>query len=130
MNRLALALVLYAVAAFAGEYTTEKEPVPIHRPEACYTEEARRAGVQGDVMLSAEIHPDGLLHSIRVTRSLEPGLDANAMESLKMWRFKPAENHGEPVIAPVIIQVNFRLSGANFRCVSAPRSGTDQNGRK
>lgn len=130
MNHLAVALVLSAVATFAEKYTIEKKPVPVEIPRACYTEEARQARVEGDVLLNADIYPDGLPHSIRLKRSLEPGLDASAIETVKQWRFKPGEKHGQPVIAPVSIIVNFRLSDPTQRCVTAAGRGEDQHGRE
>ena len=84
-------------------------PVAIYRPEPPYSEDARRAKLQGTVVLLLEIDATGHAQNIRVVRSLGLGLDERAMETVKTWRFKPASRDGRPVPATATIEVNFRL---------------------
>jgi TonB family protein len=44
-----------------------------------------------------------------IYRMLGEGLDANAMEAIRSWRFKPATKDGKPVAVYSMIEVNFRL---------------------
>jgi TonB family protein len=37
------------------------------------------------------------------------GLDENAMEGVKRWRFNPATRNGEPVAVEMKIEVSFNL---------------------
>jgi periplasmic protein TonB len=37
------------------------------------------------------------------------GLDENAMETVKQWRFSPAMRNGEPVAVAMSIEVSFNL---------------------
>jgi hypothetical protein len=41
--------------------------------------------------------------------SLDPGLDASAMEAIGTWLFRPAMKDGEAVPCKANIEVNFRL---------------------
>jgi len=74
-----------------------------------YTQEARAAKIQGVVILSVEIDEYGHAQNITVTRSLDPGLDANAAAAVEVWTFQPGEKDGKPVRVAATIEVNFRL---------------------
>ena len=84
-------------------------PRLIYKVEPEYTEEARKAELQGTVMLSVEVWEDGLAHNIRVLRSLGLGLDEKAVEAVEQWKFSPGEKDGKPVKVLAQIQVSFRL---------------------
>lgn len=77
--------------------------------EPGYSERARKAGLEGVVMLSIEIWEDGRPHNIRVMRGLGLGLDEQAVEAVKQWRFSPGEKDGKPVKVQAQIEVTFRL---------------------
>ncbi len=85
-------------------------PVPIERSEPAYTEAARDAHIEGRVVLSVVITSEGRVDNVKVARSLDPGLDQNAIEALKTWRFKPGEKDGQPVNVRATIEINFRLN--------------------
>lgn len=84
-------------------------PRAIYDPEPEYSEEARKARYQGQVVLRCVIGPDGRAHDIIVQRSLGMGLDEKAIESVKQWKFEPARKDGQAVAVYVDIMVNFRL---------------------
>ena len=77
-----------------GRGTTPRLIVKVE-PE--YTGETRAAKVQGTALVGAEVWPDGQVHNLRVKKSLDPGLDASAIEAIQRWRFEPGEKHGRPV---------------------------------
>ena len=77
--------------------------------EPAYSEKARQARVQGVVMLSVEIWPDGRPLNIRVVRSLGWGLDEEAVKAVRQWRFYPGTLEGNPVRVQAQIEVSFRL---------------------
>jgi TonB family protein len=87
-------------------------PAVIQKSSPEYTEQARRAGIEGTVLLRVEIGTDGRAHGIHVIRGLGFGLDTKAVESVRQWRFQPATRDGIPVPAPATIEVNFKLSEA------------------
>ena len=74
-----------------------------------YSEEARRAGTQGIVVLHLVVDAQGGPHNVRVIRSLGMGLDEKAIEAVRQYRFNPATYEGHPVPVQINIEVNFRL---------------------
>lgn len=84
-------------------------PRVVSKIEPGYTQEARDAKIQGTVVLKLEIDEAGKAENIRVTRSLDEGLDAKAIEAVSQWQFEPGRLHGEPVRVEATIEVNFRL---------------------
>jgi TonB family protein len=77
--------------------------------EPQYTEEAKAAKLQGPVMLTIVVGADQRAHDIKITKSLDPGLDASAIDSIKTWRFQPGTKNGKPVPVQAKIEVNFHL---------------------
>jgi TonB family protein len=55
------------------------------------------------------IDPQGRPKNIRVTKSLDKGLDQQAIDAIEKWHFAPGIKDGKPVRAAAIIEVNFRL---------------------
>jgi periplasmic protein TonB len=84
-------------------------PRLIYKPDPEYSTEARQAKYQGTVILSLIVGADGRPRGIRVARSLGMGLDENAMEAVRQWRFEPATKDGKPVAVSVEVEVAFRL---------------------
>ena len=84
-------------------------PIVIHKVQPQYSEVARRAGVEGVVLLYAEVDTSGRAVNVRVIRSLGYGLDERAIEAVTKWRFKPALKDGEPVQVGSTFEVAFKL---------------------
>lgn len=87
-------------------------PKLLERVPAPYTNEARSAGIEGAVLLSVDIDERGIPVRARILKSLDPGLDSNAIRSLGGWRFQPATEDGKPVGSTANIEIQFRLAGA------------------
>src|SRR5688500_18466466 len=79
------------------------------RPE--YTQAAMAARIEGIVWLDLVVKTDGSVGDVRVTRSLDRvhGLDAEAVRTVRLWRFKPALRRGMPVPVRVAANVEFTL---------------------
>ncbi len=84
-------------------------PQLVYRVEPEYTEEARKAKYQGTVVLYAVVDPDGVVRTVRVTRSLGLGLDEKALQAVRQWKFRPGLRNGQPVSVAASIEVTFRL---------------------
>jgi TonB family protein len=81
---------------------------PIYQKDPEYTEEARRAGISGTVMLALTIDINGVAHDIRVLQSLGHGLDEKAVEAVQQWKWEPALEDGKPIESKIAIGVEFR----------------------
>jgi len=86
-------------------------PIAIYQPKPKYTADAMRAKVQGTVVMSAVVLPDGTVTDIKVTRSLDQsfGLDEEAKKTAAQWKFKPGTLKGEPVAVRILIELDFNL---------------------
>ena len=86
-----------------------QEPKLLHAEEPEYSDEARRARVQGTVVLAIDVDVNGRVANVRVIRSLGLGLDEKAVAAVMKWTFRPAMAGGRPVIAPAQALVTFHL---------------------
>ncbi|HKV95152.1 MAG TPA: energy transducer TonB [Candidatus Angelobacter sp.] len=86
-----------------------KPPRATYTPEPEFSEEARRAKFQGTVIMHIVIDKTGQITRIRLERPLGKGLDENAMERIKIWRFNPGIRNGQPVAVEMNIEVSFNL---------------------
>jgi TonB family protein len=110
MKQAAIAFMFAALALHAQLDLLTRPPAVIAKCAPQYTEEARRAKVEGTVVLYVRIYPDGRAKTFRVQHSLGLGLDEKAMEAVKQWRFRPGMKDGQVVTVPATIEVNFRLN--------------------
>jgi protein TonB len=88
-------------------------PVPLAgraRPE--YPPVARRAGIEGKVVLKAVIDEDGRVVSIRVLSEppIDVGFTEAAIEAVSRWRYEPGRYGGEPVAVEMTVVVDFILN--------------------
>ena len=110
MKSLAFAaLVALAQVYQAGDKTVQQKPEVIAETKPSYTAAAMRQKIQGSVEMTTVIGLDGKPADIKVVRSLDPGLDKNAIAALEKWRFKPAMKDGKPVRMLVTIEMTFAL---------------------
>jgi len=93
---------------FSPRETSQKARI-IDKPEPSYTENARKFGVQGTVVLRAVFSKDGEVTTIRVVRKLPHGLTQQAITAMRRIRFSPALKDGHPVSQYIEAQYNFNL---------------------
>ena len=98
----------YSGLAVSREKLT-RTPQVIFQVEPQYSEPARRAHIQGYVRLRIDVGLDGRPTNIRVVQPMGMGLDENAIEAVKRWRFRPALIGDRPVVAPALVEVGFHL---------------------
>jgi TonB family protein len=85
-------------------------PTCIHCPNPRFTDEAVRRHIQGIVVLSGVVTPEGRVVNISVEKTLGAGLDDQAVKVVKGWKLKPASDvDGVTVSVRVPIEVQFRL---------------------
>ena len=78
------------------------------KPDAGYTEEARRNNVSGQVVLRVLFAETGQINQISVVRGLPFGLTERAIAAARQIEFEPAELDGRKVAYPLIVVYNFR----------------------
>jgi TonB family protein len=86
-------------------------PVPLKPVDPEYTSEARLKKIQGAVEIEAIVMPDGTVGKVRIAKSLDPiyGLDQQAVNCARKWKFRPGMMNGLPVPVVVTIVLMFRL---------------------
>jgi protein TonB len=84
-------------------------PQPLRPILPRYTEAARRAGVQGTVIVEATIDEQGHATNIRIVRGLPMGLDRAAVEAIQQVTFKPAMMGNRAVKVYFNLTVNFAI---------------------
>jgi len=83
-------------------------PSPIKKSDPRYPPTLINEHVEGEVVLYAVIRADGSVDSVELVRGIDQQLDANAMEALSQWKFRPASRQGTPVDLEAIVHIPFR----------------------
>jgi TonB family protein len=86
------------------------QPEEIDRVLPRYPMTARRAGVQGPVVLRGIVRRDGTIDDVEVIKDLPYGLGDAARDAVSRWRFRPATYRGDPIDVYYTVTVNFRLT--------------------
>jgi len=66
-----------------------------------------KASLKGTAIVCGIVARDGWIHNAGIDRALGNGLDQIALETVKQWEFRPAVRDGDPVAAPISLQVKF-----------------------
>ena len=84
-------------------------PRLVREVKADYTEDARRRGVSGDVVLEIVVRRDGSVGDVKLLQGLAGGLNERAVQAVRQWRFTPAYRQGAAVDVVVEVAVEFKL---------------------
>jgi TonB family protein len=84
-------------------------PVLLREVRPDYTEQARLAHVEGDLVMEVVVGRDGVVGDVRVVHGLGYGLDERAVQAVRRWRFSPARRHGATVDVRVQVAMEFRI---------------------
>ena len=108
----------YGIGAGHGDGNGSRAPVrpggdlqpPAKRRHVApdYPDLARRAGVQGVVILECVIDPSGKVAEVRVLRG-HPLLEAAAVDAVRQWVYSPTRLNGVPVAVLLTVTVQFRI---------------------
>jgi TonB family protein len=74
-----------------------------------YTADALRQRIQGVVALEVVVSREGIPTAIRVTHSLDAGLDGEAVAAVRQWRFAPGRVGDAPVDVLVTVLMDFNV---------------------
>jgi TonB family protein len=127
MNRGSWRVLLTLIAstlAFAQDEHVGPKPAHIYHigegvslpkatflPTPEYTAEAAKKKIEGTVILSLVVLPDGTSRDITVIKGLGYGLDEQAVKAVSTWRFQPAvrQSDGEAVPISITVQTTFHV---------------------
>ncbi len=76
-----------------------------------YPEGARRAGVEGTVILDASISETGQVTRVAVEQGLPLGISEAAVAAVRHWKYHPARGRAGPVASHKKIRIAFSLGG-------------------
>ncbi len=86
-----------------------RPPTVLYQADAEYSEEARKARFDGNVLVDLIVDERGLPTHVHVARGVGMGLDEKAIEAVRQYRFKPATKDGKPVKVELDIEVNYQI---------------------
>ena len=84
-------------------------PKSIYAPNPSYDEKARKKKINGVVILAMVVTAQGKVRDVKVIKSVDEGLDKQAVATVSTWRFEPATKNGNPVAVHLKAEINFRL---------------------
>lgn len=84
-------------------------PRVLHQPEPRFSEAAREMRYSGNVRVYLHVDKDGMPQEIRLLRPAGLGMDENAVEAVRGYRFQPALESGKPVQIEMQVEVNFQI---------------------
>jgi protein TonB len=86
-----------------------KAPQLLQKIEPAYPEAARKARMEGVVILEAIITAEGSVQEVKVLKSVNPLLDASAVRAVGQWKYRPATLNGRAVRVYLTVTVTFNL---------------------
>jgi TonB family protein len=99
-----------AARTYPGDKSKGMAPPAIRTSvEPEYSAEAKQKKVSGDVLVALTIGTDGAPHDLWIVKPVGLGLDTNAVNAVRQYKFKPATCHGNPVLVQLTMDVNFKV---------------------
>ena len=74
-----------------------------------YPPDVQATGITGLVEMECVVLPSGKVGDVKVTKPLDPALDAEAVRALRQWTFDPGTRNGQPQAVQVMVQMTFTL---------------------
>ena len=103
-------------ADFAGDQTFSqfqpitkgmKPPKATDAPDPKFPDLPPDAEPHGTVVMLVGINAKGRVEAVRVLRSDEPAFETSAANTVKKWKFRPAEKNGQAVPVQVTVEMKF-----------------------
>jgi protein TonB len=97
-----------AFAAFLPVTKGIKPPKAISAPDPKYPDIPADAEPQGTVVMLIGVSAKGHVEAVRVMHSDETAFEKTAVDTVKKWKFKPAQKDGHPVPVQVTVEMKFQ----------------------
>ena len=75
-----------------------------------YPEIARKAGVEGRVIVQFVVDENGSVQDPQVVRGIGAGCDEEAVRAVRQAKFNPGMQRGKPVKVKMSLPITFRLN--------------------
>ena len=85
-----------------------KPPKATNAPDPKFPDLPVDAERHGIVVMLVGINTKGRVEAVRVLRSDERAFEQAAVQTVKKWKFKPAEKNGGPVPVQVTVEMKFQ----------------------
>ncbi len=96
-------------AGLPNAWYVQAYPTPLHDPDPIYSAYAKADSIAGKVVLQGRIGIDGTVSDLRILQPLGAGLDRQAVQTVRTWRFRPGiAIYGLPTSVIANFEVNFR----------------------
>ncbi len=119
----AVAVAVIAVAGSASSARALEEDVTMPQiipgsyilPE--YPEDARKAGIEGTVLVDVLVNKHGQVAAVTVKEGIEecPSMDRSAVSAVRQWTFVPATKDGKAIEIEVTVPIKFVLDDKKCR---------------
>jgi protein TonB len=81
----------------------------LSKPEPEFSDPALKRHLKGVVGLKVVVDDSGRVSDVSIVKPMGAGLDENAVNFVRTWRFAPFTKDGQPVAVAVFIEVDFQL---------------------
>ena len=85
-----------------------KPPKATHAPDPKFPELPSDAEPHGTVVMLVGVNAKGRVEAVRVLRSDEHAFETSAVNTVKKWKFHPAEKDGQAVPVQVTVEMKFQ----------------------
>ncbi|UCF80765.1 MAG: energy transducer TonB [Acidobacteriota bacterium] len=85
------------------------QPMRVHYVEPEYPEEAKRVGLEGNVILNVTVDERGNVADVAVIEGGPLGMTEKAVEAVWKWKYEPSTLHGMPISLSFTAVVWFTL---------------------
>jgi TonB family protein len=90
-----------------------KDPNPTKIIDPKYPQEAKEAGIEGEIIVEATTDPNGQVQDVKILKSI-PELDQAAIDAIKLWFYDPIIIDGAP--RGMIFQIKLTFSQNKKKC--------------
>lgn len=121
----ALMLMFFSINTFSQEnksnsdnqYLTKADVMPIPvggiaaiQKHVHYPEIAKRAGIQGKVLVKAFVNEKGIVTDAGIIKGIGSGCDVTALSAVKTTKFIPGKKDGKAVKVQITVPILFKLA--------------------
>jgi len=97
-----------AFAAFPPVTKDVKPPKAVSAPDPKFPDLPVDAEQRGTVVMLIGVSTKGRVEAVHVLRSDQPAFEKSAVETVKKWKFRPAQRNGHPVPVQVTVEMKFQ----------------------